>query len=351
MAGLIRRIWQNRSTYRREGAVDDADTRAVAAWLTELTGRGGWRPASVSQNFASRSLLFAGEDGERIFVKRFAPEDRAPGGRMEREVHALEACGSLAAGPMVGTPAVYGANLDLGCVALAHVTGPSLFNALWNGRSRGGEMPPLAAVGAWLATLHASAPAPGGPGSEITDGAAALAEDRRVVARKLDFLAERKPRDIGAGRAEGILAAWDRMAAPLAHLPVVPVHGDFTAANMIVREDGGVAVIDLAAFTHGHPQNDVARLCVELLLIDRAAPDRAGPLCRAFLDGYRAAGGAAWLDDGALSAALHPHLVKHLLINCAMMVAHVGSRNFLNPFHCMMLYRAYRGMLRALIPA
>lgn len=356
MAGLIQRMWRNRHTYRAEDAAADADTVAVAGWLGGLMGSEPWRAVGVSQNFASRSLVFERPDGAggdlppRIFVKRFAEDDRGPDRRMARELHALAVCGALAAPPVVATPRVFGGDAELGCVALAHVHGPSLFNVLWNGRGRRGPVPPLAAVGAWLAALHATAPAAGGPGAEIADGAAALAEDRRVVARKLAFLAERRPRDFGAGRAARIEREWERLAAPLAARPVVPIHGDFTAANMIVRDDGGVAVIDLAAFTHGHPLNDVARLCAELLLIERAMPDHPGPACRAFLEGYAAAGGEEWLAEGGLSTGLHAHLVKHLLINCTMMVAHVGSRNFLNPLHCMLLYRAYRGMLRAIVP-
>jgi aminoglycoside phosphotransferase (APT) family kinase protein len=356
VAGLITRMWRNRRAGSAQGPGSGPDVQPVAAWLGRLTGTGPWRAERVTQNFASRSLVFvpparSADLPPRIFVKRFAEADRGPDGRMAREVHALQMCGALAGHPKVATPTVLGVDEAMGVVALAHIRGPSLFNELWNHRGRADARPRLASVGAWLAALHAATPEPNAPGAEVTDGRTALADDRRMVMRKLGFLAETRPRDFGGGRGERVGAAWERMAAPLAERPVMPIHGDFTAVNMIVREDGGVAIVDLAAFTRGHPQNDLARLCAELLLIDRAMPDRPGPLCLAFLGGYAEAGGKDWGAGGLLSADLHAHLVKHLLINCAMMVAHVGSRNFLNPLQCMLLYRAYRRMLRALVPA
>src|SRR5437660_351366 len=55
-----------------------------------------------------------------------------------------------------------------------------------------------------------------------------------------------------------LLAAWDdALAAPAWHGPWIPVHGDLSGGNLLLRENRLHAVIDFSCFGLADPANDI----------------------------------------------------------------------------------------------
>ncbi len=160
------------------------------------------------------------------------------------------------------------------------------------------------AAGRGLAWLHARTVGEARAGESL----AAALQEVRAAALYLERVAGGRP----AGRAAALFALLER-ARPAPRPPSV-VHGDFYH-HQVLADDGRVAFVDFDEAGSGDPRLDVgnfvAHLRVEAL---RAGGADAGwrSLERAFLDGYREAGGLGlealpWFSALALARlAVHP---------------------------------------------
>lgn len=126
-----------------------------------------------------------------------------------------------------------------------------------------------AAMAALLGRLRAL-PAPGLPTLDLPGRILAL--HRRLAARdapRAALLAD----EVGAA-----LALWDSVAAPdvgpdSPHAPRCLVHGDLTSANILLRDDGTVLLLDWEYAHAGGPWDDLAGLCATFDAIGGAPLD------------------------------------------------------------------------------
>jgi hypothetical protein len=177
----------------------------------------------------------------------------------------------------------------------------------------------------------------------------------RVWQEDLEELTSRRDRVVGAIPAVGsyaaelidALIALDRSSAPD---PVVPTHGSFRAAQVLVSGDD-IAFIDFDSFAQAEPALDVAEFAFrleQLALVKSGAgggenPDRVGldrrrrvdQLTTAFLDEYRSVTPvnadrvALWWAVGALSLVFSSFTKLKLsrLPACAALVDRVAERH------------------------
>lgn len=122
-----------------------------------------------------------------------------------------------------------------------------------------GDVAVWTAVAAWTATLHARLAAADRAGAGGAGPVPVLDHDAALAARW-------RARAAAAGVPAAVLDAHRRAAERLAHRPATAIHGDYYAANILVRVDSGrvrvwpvdwelagrgPAVLDVAALTAG----------------------------------------------------------------------------------------------------
>ena len=202
-----------------------------------LPGRAGVGNGGVSALHHKPQRRWVGllrpDEGPPVVLRAYRPGAAA---------RAVGVAHQLAAGPP-RTPAVLGADLELGITALQYLPGQVLDESLAAGRASGAE---LAAAGAALATLHAR-DLPGLPPRTAQDEVEAVHLAAAQLAVLLPDLADR-----ATGLAE-------QLAAGLLALTVepVPLHGDFSTDQVVVGADGTLALIDLDSGALGDPAVDL----------------------------------------------------------------------------------------------
>lgn len=178
-----------------------------------------------------------------------------------------------------------------------HVTGESLFNALWNGtdwrriwlRDRTDWPGLMHALGAWLQQLHAQADHTHACGSTppLSLDLLATINDRLETVRRHSAAA--------AGVDDALLDRIADLAADLAHDPVwqhqpqAMIHADLTLGNMLLDPGGAVTVLDFGYTRRGYAIEDVARLWCslwELASCGRRRRAAVQPAMAALLEGY-----------------------------------------------------------------
>ncbi|WP_053203458.1 hypothetical protein [Jiangella muralis] len=154
-----------------------------------------------------------------------------------------------------------------GLVAYRWIDGDPLDRGGLDGPARG-------EAGALLRRLHDCAVVPGRtrPSHRLE-----LAGAVRAVAAVLPDAAA--PAAATARTITAALAGWDP--------PVVPVHGDFSA-DQVIAGPAGLALLDLDRFCADDPAADLAGWAAAEIVAGRAAPDdRAARVLGEVLDGYR----------------------------------------------------------------
>lgn len=172
-------------------------------------------------------------------------------------------------------PRLLGADLERGLLAVEHLPGRTL------DRSPGGAGADDAAeLGRLLARLHG-----GGSPGRTSDGAGPAGHRSRPGQEALavraagDLLDLLRP-DVGAGELARGLA--ERLVAAPGE-PVVPVHGDLSADQVLRRPDGRLALIDLDEAGRGPAALDLGAVAAAWWL---AHPAAAASLVAALHDGY-----------------------------------------------------------------
>jgi aminoglycoside phosphotransferase (APT) family kinase protein len=260
-----------------EVAVRDALAQAAGAPLAIADLERSVPPASGSYRVELLTLQLEDGSEERLFLKDFgsckhAKPDMAA--RRRRELHVYR---DLLAPADLGTPAYRGCVWDEArgryWLLLEYVDGRRLGDldfAHWLDAAR------------WLGRLQGRFAR-----RDLTADRFLVAHDdaffRSVAERALAAVGAVSPR-LGARLGEP-LRRHGALADALAGGPFTLVHGYYRPYNMLVREDGGIAVGDWEESARGSPYFDLAYLC------DGFDPERLGAL----LDGYDEARAAAGL--------------------------------------------------------
>lgn len=184
--------------------------------------------------------LLEPRDGAPVLLRAYRLEDAAAAGIL----HDLGEVGPR-------TPRLLGTDLERGLVVTEYLPGRPLDAVLRDGVATPAE---LHATGRALATLHRAA-APALPRRSPDDDATAVVDTAEQVAVLLPEL---------AGRALALAAA---VCVRLAALPPesTPVHGDFSADQVVVGPDGSVALLDLDRAALADPASDLAGVWAALV--------------------------------------------------------------------------------------
>ncbi len=138
---------------------------------------------------------------------------------------------------------------------------------------------PLYAAGVWLATLHRQR-LPGGRRRSLAD------ERREALYFRMN-LGRFYPHGLPA--VERFLATFfvarTRFARALQRATTL-IHGDYNPNNILVQQDGGVAVIDFGNARRYDPMSDLANAVVQLGYVPGITPRDRGRATRALLAGY-----------------------------------------------------------------
>ncbi len=165
---------------------------------------------------------------------------------------------ALAGRPGLSAPRPIASLPEHHAIVTEEIQGTPLDRVLRAARRRRATVPTLEAIatriGAWLrAYQHASA----GTGVWSAEESRAYLDDRL---RYITPLLGEEPR-------VQALTLFDRLAARVpAAERLVPIHADLCPANILVRPDGGVAVLDFATAQTGTRFHDVAHLFLHLEL-------------------------------------------------------------------------------------
>ncbi len=207
--------------------------------------------------------------GERVVLRAYPPDEI---GRRRRAIDAL-------ADGRPPTPAVLGSVSEMGLLAVEYLPGASLDRALRTGRARRTR---LAGAGAALALLHDRDP------SSLSLPERTLADECRAVELAAGSLADLLPgcsSTVGA-LAEAITGRLGQDDSGQQH----PLHGDFSVDQVVLGQDGKVAVVDLDSAAIGDPAIDLA--CATADLAAMAVRDEDGEVeqrrADALLEGYGA---------------------------------------------------------------
>lgn len=235
------------------GAVPGAGTPCTLAWKPQ-------------RRWVGRLDAPTGDPGQRsapaLVLRAMRPVDAAASAHGYRAVTA--ALGRSA-------PRLLGTDLRLGVLAVEHLPGVTLERL--DRRARSGAR----ATGRVLARLHSLAR---GDASAVTAAGVRTVPDEAVVVHEAAAQLELLAPDAGGARlAEEICTASDRLPPPRQVL----VHGDLSADQVLLRPDGGVALLDLDEAGWGDAAGDLAGAAAAWWLSE---PERAEALVAALHDGY-----------------------------------------------------------------
>ncbi len=222
----------------------DADPRAAAglAWARAQLGRPNLRIEPLAGD-ASFRRYFRLRDGDAHWVLMDAPPDREDSGPfvdVARRLHAAS----------VPAPAIEASDLSKGFLVLEDL-GDTLLREVLDADTVDDWFPALFDL---LATLARDVDTTGLP-----------AYDRPRLQQEMElftdwYLARHKGIRLDCGQ----LDLWEDLATRLLvsaeRQPQVFVHRDFHSCNLLVREDGGLAVIDFQDAVHGPLSYDLASL-------------------------------------------------------------------------------------------
>lgn len=216
--------------------------RLLSSLLPDLSPVGAARLSTLSYKPMRRWVgLLSPQGGPPLVLRAYRPEDAAA---------AVAALRSLAGGSP-RTPRLLAADEGLGLLVLEYLPGRPLDELLAAGGAPAGV---LADAGRALAALHgrsASGLAVHGP----AEAAAAVRAAAATVGVLLPQLHDRAAR-----LAEELSARLSRV-----HSQPVVLHGDFSADQVVVDHDAGVALLDLDRAAVGDAAADVAGLYAALV--------------------------------------------------------------------------------------
>ncbi|MBA2308668.1 MAG: phosphotransferase [Pseudonocardiales bacterium] len=196
----------------------------------------------------------------------------------------------------LGTPRLLGRHKRLGVAALEFLPGVTLAE-LGHPDDRGRDCAGYRSAGVALARLHACtglALAPIAATAEVTS----VLKSSRQLARLIP------------GTAAEVKGLTDSVAARLRALPSLqrPLHGDFSADQVVIGDGGQGALIDLDSARLGDPASDLACAAAALfrdVVLGGCSPERYDRRLRALFDGYLSAGADIDMDRLATHEAAH----------------------------------------------
>lgn len=226
--------------------------------------------------------------GDRAVLRVYRPAEA------RRATHAIEVCGGLD----VPIPALLGADSRRGVAAVDYVPGEALSQRAANGHA--GTHAGFRAAGVALGRLHTS-----GDVSLRGMPRAGEAHAVRAAATQLTVLLPDEAEDVRhlASTLAGRLLALEPVR--------VPVHGDFSAEQVVVGDDDTATLIDLDAARLGEPASDLACAAAAVardVAIGRLADDAATSCLHALHEGYAAV--ATPPDDQRLAVLEAAHLFR-----------------------------------------
>jgi Ser/Thr protein kinase RdoA (MazF antagonist) len=159
-------------------------------------------------------------------------------------------------------------------------------------------------VGSWIRKYQALRPA-----TEPVD----IARRRRYLDKRLHRLLGRV---ITSEQHAAMLERFDRLAADIgcASVPAVQIHADLNPLNIVVDDDGRIAVLDFTMAKLGTKYHDVTHMYFHLELLAYRHPKRADVFkhCqRALLAGFDP---SASIDDPLFRMILLEHAVCHVVL-------------------------------------
>ena len=121
-----------------------------------------------------------------------------------------------------------------------------------------------------------------------------------------------------SARAHELVAALAASAPPPPGPGAATLHGDLHTANVLARDDGTVAFLDLDRRARGHGSYDLALLAGRFLLVAHARGAALGPVARAVAELPRAYGDATGtpVADSEFAWYLAAHLLGRQLRTC-----------------------------------
>lgn len=196
----------------------------------------------------------------------------------------------------LGTPRLLGVRKRLGVVALEFIPGETLA-AVGDPDDARENHAGYRSAGQALARLHSCTGlrlAPITPAADISS----VLKSSRQLARLLP------------GTAAEVSALADSVAARLHALPSLhrPVHGDFSADQVVISDAGHAALIDLDSARLGDPASDLACAAAALsrdVVLGGCPPERYDGRLRALFDGYLSTGAEIDLDRLATREAAY----------------------------------------------
>jgi hypothetical protein len=205
---------------------------------------------------------------ERTVLRVYRPAEA------RRATHAIEACGRLD----VAVSRLLGADIRRGVAAVEYVPGDVLFERAANGPA--GALAGFRAAGAALGRLHAS--------SAVMLRSTPRAGEAHAVRAAATQLAVLLP-----DQAEDIRQLASTLSNRLAtSQPArVPIHGDFSAEQVVVGDADTATLIDLDSARLGEPASDLACAAAALArdaVIGRLPDDAARSCLHALHEGYAA---------------------------------------------------------------
>ncbi len=312
---------------------------------------------AIRKNPHSESFIFnqqqKGETSRKIFVKRFITqlEDNKSETNLmglRNEYAALRKMTSLNGKYDVYTPTVYGYSNALASVAMGFLEGESLFNILcqsplsvFTKRPSTVWKETFLELGRWLREVHMMRNMTAAATKRL---ASKVMQDIAKIETRIAYLEKNRPVDFDGPFCSKLISEAYDLADTILSAPQLPylTHGDFSLSN-ISHKSGSLSIVDFATFGVGLPEDDVARLYLDLLNLDRytSAFDRSnqGQLFSYFYAGY----GTDIIKQRP--AFWQFHLIKHALINVYMYSKHWGNRQFLNPVLCRLFYRNQKKVL------
>jgi len=216
-------------------------------------------------------------DGPQALLRVYRPEHRRA---------FTDAIAALARSDL-GTPRLLGVHKRLGVVAMQFLPGVTLAE-LGHPDDPGGDCAGYRSAGVALARLHACtglALAPIAATAEVSS----VRKSSRQLAQLLPDMATE------------VHALSDVLARRLRDMPRLqrPVHGDFSADQVVITDEGAARLIDLDSARLGDPAADLACAAAALardVVLGGCPPDSYDRLLRALYDGYLSAGADIDMD-------------------------------------------------------
>lgn len=316
-----------------------------------------WRQAKVVKNPHSEIFIFSQNEypdlPQKIFIKKFIVQLENKNEicleGLKNECNALKVVSRLDGKHKVYIPKLLAYDEQLCFMVTSYIEGAQYFNVLlkWPvnviiGDYRLNDVKKcLFNIGKWLRLFHSVDPA-------ITDREnklrAILDKDVSSIKIRIESLKDKMPSDFTTKICGRIISRSLELTEQILSENISPrmTHGDFSLVNMLYN-GGNISIHDFASFGFGIPENDVARLYLDLKNVENfvfmLSSPKKGALTYSFLSSY---GDRIDLFSCATGQF---HLLKHSLINIYMYTKHWGNRQFLNPFLARLFYQYQKKIL------